>query len=92
MTNGVTTDEREEIEEALFATHMAADQYLLRGKATHETMLRISVNEALSLLEKYKDKLKDDPMVENYKLHLFVPLQMRQLLEMRKEKENVEQS
>lgn len=88
----ISNEEREEIEEALFATHMAADQYLLRGKATHETMLRISVNEALSLLKQYKDRLKDDPMVENYKLHLFVPLQMHQLLEMRKEKENVEQS
>lgn len=91
MADKMTADEREEIEESLFSCHMAADQYLLRGKNTHEKMLKMSVDEALELLEKHKQELQKDPRLENYKLHLFVPMQIVKLLEMRKDQPNVEQ-
>lgn len=87
----LSEDIRDEIEESLFAAHLSADQYLNRQRPSYEKMLKISVHEAITLLEKYKDELGDDPRLENYKLHLFVPLQIHQLIEMRKGQENVEQ-
>lgn len=81
-------EQRETVEEALYGAHLAADQYLNKPRAMYEKLLKISVNEALSVLENLKKDLADDPKSDNYKLHLFVPLQMHQLIEMRKEEEN----
>ena len=81
---------REEIEEALYGAHLAADQYLNKPRQMSEKLLQMSVFEALNLLESLKDELTDDPRLDNYKLHIFVPLQLHQLIEMRKEKQNAE--
>lgn len=79
---------REEIEDCLFSAHIAADQYLSKGKPSQEKMLKLSVDDALEVLISCKKELQNDDCFGNYKLHLFVPLQLIKLLEMRKEKQN----
>jgi hypothetical protein len=86
----VSEQKRDEIEEALYGAHLAADQYLNKPRPMSEKLLKMSVFEALHLLESLKDDLADDSRLENYKLHIFVPLQLHQLIEMRKETKNAE--
>lgn len=86
----LTEEQRETIEEVLYGAHLAVDQYLNKPRPMYEKLLKISVNEALGVMETLKAELADDPKFDGYKLHLFVPLQLHHLLEMRKEKENAE--
>ena len=86
----ISEAKREEIEEALYGAHLAADQYLNKPRAMSEKLLQMSVFEALTLLESLKEELEDDPRLDNYKLHIFVTLQLHQLIEMRKETKNAE--
>lgn len=76
-------DDREQIEESIFDAHYAAQKYIESGKSVHQKMLEVSVQDALDLLELLSDKVKDDEMSDNYKLHLLIPLQLVKLLEMR---------
>ena len=82
----ISDDDREGIEEAIFAAHMAADQVINTNRVMYEKILDISVSEALYILKSFKEELQDDEKFENYKLHLFVPLQLHKLIELRSEK------
>jgi len=88
----ITDEDRESIEEAIFAVHMAADQVINTDRVMYEKILDISVSEAMHILKSFKEELQSDEKFESYKIHLFVPMQLQKLIEMRKEKENVEQS
>lgn len=88
----ITDEDREGIEEALYAAHMAADQVINTNRVMYEKILDISVSEAMHILKTFKEDLQEDEKFESYKLHLFVPLQLHKLIELRKEKENAEQS
>ena len=90
MANKIAEDDREAIEEAIFSAHMAADQVLNTDRVMYEKILDISVAEALHILYSFKEELQNDEKYESYKLHLLVPLQLQKLIEMRKEKKNVE--
>jgi len=90
MASKITENDREAIEEAIFSAHMAADQVLNTDRVMYEKILDISVAEAMHILQTLKDNLQNDEKFESYKLHIFVPLQLQKLIEMRKEKKDVE--
>lgn len=87
----ITPEDREAIEEAVYSVHMAADQVLNTDRVMYEKILDISISEAMHLLQSMKEELQTDERFENYKLHLFVPIQIQKLIQLRKGKENVEQ-
>jgi len=93
MPNKLSQTDREGIEDALFAVHAAADQVLKTDKAIYDKVLKMNVEGAMYVLQCYKEELQKDEKFESYKLHLFVPMQINKLLELRRErKENVKQS
>ena len=86
MSN-INLDEREQLEELLFEAHFSAQKYLESGKGVHRKLLEVSVSDAMHMLSELSTKLQGDEYAENYKLHLFVPLHLCKLLEMRDEQE-----
>ena len=85
MKPELTTEEREQFEDLLFEAHFAAQKYLESGKTLHQKVLEVSVSDALNMMERLSEKIKDDEYSENYKLHLLVPLHLIKLLESRNE-------
>lgn len=79
----IEESERDSIEESLYDTHFAATKFLETGKDIHFKLLEVSVSEALDYFELLKRELEDDEFLDNYRLHLFVPLQLMKLMEMR---------
>jgi len=75
--------DRETLEGSIYDAHFAAEKYLESGKDIHKKLLVMSVQEAIENLQILKDEIKKDEMVGNYKLHLFVPVQIVELLRVR---------
>jgi len=84
--------ERELIEGSLYDAHFAASKFIESGKDIHKKLLEISVKEAVENLEILKEKIKKDDMVGNYKIHLLVPLQLLELINIRGGNESEENS
>ena len=80
----LTPEQRVEFEDAIFDAHFSAQKYLETGKDLHEKLLEVSVQDAIDMLQRFAEEIKEDQKIETYKLHLFVPLQMQRLLELRK--------
>lgn len=85
---GLNKQEREVLEGSIYDAHFAAAKYIESGKDIHKKLLEISVNEAIENLENLKEAVKEDQMVGNYKIHLFVPLQLLELIKMREGNES----
>ena len=83
----LNSEERDQLEELLFEAHFSAQKYLESGKGVHRKLMEVSVSDAMNMITELSNKLKDDEYAENYKLHLFVPLHLCKLLEMRDEQE-----
>lgn len=81
----LTQDERISIEDAIFDAHFSAQKYLETGKDLHEKLLEVSVKDALELLQEFSEKLKGDSKAEVYKLHIFVPVHLYKMVELRNE-------
>tara|TARA_R110000772_G_scaffold148811_3_gene259427 strand:- start:7263 stop:7541 length:279 start_codon:yes stop_codon:yes gene_type:complete len=77
----LTVDERMSLEDSIMDAHMAADKFLTSGREVHVRLLELSVSDALEYIQKYKNKLTDDPKSENYKLHMMIPLQLHLMIE-----------
>ena len=85
-------EQRVDVEEAIFDAHFSAQKYLETGKDLHEKLLEVSVADAVELLATLTEAIADDPKAESYKMHLFVPLHLHNLLQLRKEQSgNVEE-
>ena len=80
----MTDEDRISLEDAIFDAHFSAQKYVEDQKDLYHKLLEVSVSDALDLLERFSLKLKDDPKTEAYKLHMFVPLHLLKLLEVRK--------
>lgn len=85
--NNLSTEERIVLEDSIMDAHMAADKLLTSGKEVHHKMLNLTVTDAIEYINKYKDKLVEDPKAENYKLHMLVPLQLHLMLQEEKNEE-----
>ena len=57
----LTVDERISLEDSIMDAHMAADKFLTSGREVHVRLLELSVSDALEYIQKYKNKLTDDP-------------------------------
>jgi hypothetical protein len=86
MVMGLSTEEREMIENSIYDAHFAAGKYIESGKDIHYKLLEVSVNEALQSIELLKSAVQEDEMSQNYKIHLLVPLQLLKLVEGRRDK------
>ena len=85
-------NEREVLEGSIYDSHFAAAKYIESGKDIHKKLLEISVKEAIENLELLKEEIKKDDMVGNYKIHLLIPLQLLELINIRGGNESEENS
>jgi len=76
----LSEDDRAIIEDAIYDAHQATDRYLESGRDLHEKLLEVTVEDALAALQMYSELLKDDPMADNYKLHMLIPTTLHEML------------
>ena len=80
----MTEEERTSLEDAIFDAHFSAQKFVEDQRDLYHKLLEVSVADAMDIIQKLSVKLKDDPMSESYKLHMFVPLHLLKLVNMRK--------
>lgn len=80
--------ERAVIETVIAEAQDYAAKYLETGADLHKSVLKVSVNQTMDILDSYSDSLRDDEYVDNYRLHMLVPLQILKLIENEENKEN----
>lgn len=82
--SGLQDGDRIVVEDIICDMQQAAERYLDTQKGVHLNLLEISVNEGLEILQTLKKEIKEDKMSENYKLHMFVPIQILKIIEEKK--------
>lgn len=71
------------IEDMISECQFATSKYLETGKDAHAKMLGYNIEQCLEILKEYEKDLKVDPENDKYKLHLFVPFQVNEMIQMR---------
>jgi len=74
-------EERQNLESCIEEAEYSAERYLETGKDVHAKLLELSIDNAMEIFKSLSSELKDDEMLENYKIHLLVPLQMYKLIQ-----------
>ena len=78
--------DRQVVEEIIDDVQVCAERYLASPKDIYKKMLEVSVEEALELLKSMQSELQGDEMAEAYRLNLFVPIQLVELIKLREGK------
>ena len=78
--------DRRVVEEIIDDVQACAERYLTSPKEIYRKMLEVSVEEAIDLLKTMREELAEDPMAEAYRLNLFVPIQLAELIKIREGK------
>lgn len=84
-------DQREHLEDVIVDLHITSTKFVKSGKEIHKKMLEVNVIEAIEILHSIKNDIKDDLKVHDYKMHLLIPFQIYELIQMREEKQNDKQ-
>lgn len=82
----LSPESRKLVEDIIEDSNLAAERYLATQSELHGRLVEATVNESLEILKELKLEIQDDPYVENYRLLMFVPTQIVNLLT--KEEEN----
>ena len=78
-------DDRKYIEDIIQDLHFTATKWIENEKDTHKTLFQMNVEEVIDFFETKVEALKDDPKLDNYKLHALIPLQIYELIKLREE-------
>ena len=81
----LTEEQRIKIEDTIMDLHFTSQKYLDTEKDIHKKLLEVNIEEAISLLEDFKDDLSNDEKMHDYKLHMLLPLQLYELVRNRGE-------
>lgn len=84
----LTEKERTLIEDVIMDLHFAAQKYVESEKDIHRKLLELNVQDAHDIFANLKEKMADDEMRFDYKIHLFVPFHIWELVNSREQKEN----
>ena len=87
----LTEEDRTKIEDTIMDLHFTVNKYLETSKDVHRKLMEVNIQEAIELLESIKKDIVDDPKVYDYKMHLLLPFQVYELLNIR-EKSNEEKN
>ena len=68
--------QREDLEDTIMDLHFTSEKYLQSEKEIHHKLLEMNVVEALELLQDLSKDIRDDPKRYDYKIHLFLPIQI----------------
>ena len=78
--------DREALEDTITDLHFTSSKYLDTEKDIHKKLLEVNIEEALTLIEAIKEDLKDDERLYDYKMHMFLPLQVYNLIKIREKR------
>ena len=78
--------ERTSVEDSIMDLHFAAQKYVESEKDIHRKLLELNIQDAMEIFTELSDKIADDEMKYDYKLHLFVPLHIWEMVTDREEK------
>lgn len=83
----LTEEEKNELEDAIFDAHFSAQKYVEDQRDLYHKLLEVSVADAMDIITRLSEKLKGSDKTESYKLHMFVPLHLLKLINLRKKED-----
>ena len=83
--------QREVLEDTIMDLHYTSQKYIETQKDLHKKLLEVNVEEAIEMLKDISDDITDDEKRHDYKMHMLLPLQIYELMVMRKEKQEEEE-
>ena len=77
--------ERALVEDSIMDLHFAAQKYVETEKDIHRKLLELNVQDALDIFKDLSEQIKDDEMRFDYKIHLFIPFHIWEMVTSREE-------
>ena len=81
-------DQREKIEDTIMDLHFTSQKFIESSKDIHRKLLEVNIQEAIELLKDVSDEMRDDPKRYDYKMHLLLPFQIYELIQIREKQED----
>jgi hypothetical protein len=84
---GLSQADRNVIEDVIDEVQFCAQKYLDTGKDIHRKMFEVSLSEGIDYFTSIATRIDDDDAEQllKYRLHMFVPMQLSKLLELKDE-------
>ena len=79
--------QREQVEDTIEDLHFTSTKYLETDRDIHRKLLEVNIQEAIQVLKDVSDEIRDDPKRFDYKMHLLLPFQIYELMQMREKEE-----
>ena len=79
--------QRTTIEDTIMDLHFTSEKYVSSGKDIHKKLLEVNVQEAIDILKDLQEDLADDDKRYDYKMHMLLPFQIYELIQMREKRE-----
>ena len=79
--------ERDLIEDSIMDLHFAAQKYIESEKDIHRKLLELNIQDTLEIFKELKEQIKDDEMRYDYKIHLFIPFHIWEMVKLREKAE-----
>ena len=79
--------ERDLVEDSIMDLHFAAQKYVETEKDIHRKLLELNVQDTLDIFNDLAEQIKDDEMRFDYKIHLFIPFHIWEMVTSREKDE-----
>ena len=73
-------EQRMKLEDTIMDLHFTSQKYIESQKDIHKKLLEVNIQEAIEILQDVKDDIQDDVKKYDYKLHMFLPMQIYELV------------
>lgn len=75
--------QRELVEDCIMDLHFTSQKCIENEKEMHRKLFELNIEDAVELLGEIAEDMQDDEKVHDYKIHLFLPFQVYELLQLR---------
>ena len=88
----LSDQQRDLVEDSIMDLHFAAQKYIESEKDIHRKLLELNVQDALDVFKDLSEQIKDDEMKYDYKIHLFIPFHIWEMVTSREKAKAAEES
>lgn len=81
----LSPEQRLRVEDTIMDLHFTTQKVVDSGKDIHKKLLQVNIEEAIAILEELKDDIVDDEKIHDYKIHIFFPMQVYEIIRIREQ-------
>ena len=79
------------MEDTIMDLHYTSMKYVETQKDLHKKLLEVNVEEAIEMLKSVREDIIDDEKLNDYKIHMLLPLQVYELIAIREKRQEEEE-